>query len=795
MTLAPRWSKVVRDLGEHPVRCVLAVLAMTAGAFGVATIVTSSTILTRELKTTFEGTTPASAVLAVERLDAPTLAAVRAMPDVADAEVRPAVSARIRLANGDARSMTLFLVDGNRIDRITSSECAGKAIADCLAALQPDEILVERASMPVAHAAIGDRLVVKTRDGVAHSLRIAGTVHAAGLAPGWMDHHVSAFAGTRSLLHTDRARLLIVVRGDRLNEPHIREAAANVRALVERRGATVVDIEVPRPGRHPHADQMDTFLFLLGCFGVLTLALSAVLVATIIHALLTEQLRQVGMMKAIGATTRQIAALYLVQVSLLACAALAIGMPLGYLAGRAYAAFAGNMLNATIASNAVPAWAIVAQLAAGLLVPLAVAAGPVLHASRISVHAALANDAGGRAFGESPFDRLLARIAWLPRPLMLSLRTAFRRRGRLALTVATLAIGGGVFITTLDAAAAWKRVLADEGLARRYDLEVRLADPRPVADLTRTLAKVPEIAHAEYWSDASVRLPRVAPQRGVHVSVHGLDDEHAVLVRPRVPSPLLALPLLQGRWLRAGDRDAVVVNQALLARVPSLRLGDPLRLRVDDRDVALRVVGVVKELAPIPAAYTTEDPPPAESRSIRIVTRRHDLATRRAASRAIERLLPNVTSVQSLADSRQAFADHLVIINTALLLAAMLVVLVGALGLASTMALGVVERTRELGILSSLGATPRVLARDVVVQGVVIGALSWCVALAVAVPLTFFVNAFSGQIFIGASLPFVFSPAAAAAWLVLVLILSALASLQPARRASQLTIREALAYE
>jgi putative ABC transport system permease protein len=770
----------VRDIGEHPVRCALAVLAMTAGAFGVATIATSYTILTRELKATFAGTTPASAVLTVERLDDAVLAAVRALPGVADAEARPAASARIRLANGDARPMTLYLVGANRIDRIAASDCGGKAIAPCVAALQPDELLVERASLSMAGAAVGERIAVKTPDGVVRSLRVAGTVHAAGLAPGWMDHHVAAFAGPQSLLRTARSRLLVVVGGNRLDEPHIRDVAARVRVLLARRGANVIDVEIPRPGRHPHADQMATFLFLLGCFGVLTLALSAVLVATMIHALLTEQLRQVGVMKALGATTRQIAALYLVQVSLLACAALALGMPLGYLAGRAYAAFASNMLNATIASNAVPFWALAAQLATGLLVPLAVAAAPVLHASRISVHAALANDVGRRAFGASAFDRLLARIAWLPRPLMLSLRTTFHRRGRLALTVATLAAGGAVFITTLDSAAGWQRVLADEGAARKYDLDVRLAEPRPVAELARALANVGEVAHAEYWSEANARLPR---------------DERAIVVRPRVPSPILALPLLQGRWLRAGDRDAVVVNQALLARMPSLHLGDPLRLRVDGRDATWRLVGVVKELVPFPVAYTTEEPPPRASRSIRVVTRQHDAAARRAASRAIERALPNVTSVQSLPDARQAFADHLVILNTALLLAAMLVVLVGALGLTSTMALGVVERTRELGILSSIGASPRTLARDVVVQGAIVGALSWCTALALAVPLTFFVNALSGRIFIGTSLPFVLSPAAAAAWLVLVLVLSALASLHPAWRASQLTIREALAYE
>jgi len=820
-TIAPRWRKVFGDIAGNPVRCALAVLAMTAGAFGVGAIVTSYTILTRELAATYANTRPASALVYTQGIDAAALAAVRTLPGVADAEARPTIRARISRITGsrDWHPLTLFVVHDfgrQEMDVFTKNEGAWPP-AD-------DEVLIERSSMSVAHAAIGDRVVMKTADGVEHSLRIGGTVHAPGLAPGWMDHHVSGFVSERFIARTDRpkeiSRLMIVVSGDRLDEMHIRNVSASVRALLERRGSKVTSIEVPPPGRHPHADQMATFLFLLGAFGALTLALSAVLVATMIHALLTEQVRQVGVMKAIGATTRQIASLYLVQVSLLAGTALAIGMPLGFLAGRAYVAFSAGILNATIATDAVPFWAIALQVAAGLLVPLIVAAGPVLRASRIPIHEAFSNGIGARPFGLRPFDRWLSRRAWLPRPLMLSLRTAFHRRGRLALTVTTLAVGGAVFVTTLNVAAAWRRALDDDGRARRYDLDVRLAAPRPVAELAKAIALLPEVTRAEYWSESAATLaspvgrgpstdrrPPLAERGGSLPATggapvnprlansHGIDDERVAVIHPAVPTALLALPLQQGRWLQAGDRDVAVINQAMLARVPWLRLGDSLQFRIDDRDVAWRVVGVVKELAPFPIAYAPQQPPLATSRSLRVVTRRHDAASLRAASRALERSLPGVTNVQSLAEMRQAFADHLVIINTALTLASVLVVLVGALALTSTMSLSVTERTRELGVLSAIGARPRTIARDIVLEGTLIGVLSWCLALAAAVPLTLVLNAASGQIFIKSRLDFVMSSGGAAIWLAVVIILSALASFYPAWRASRLTVREALAYE
>ena len=75
---------------------------------------------------------------------------------------------------------------------------------------------------------------------------------------------------------------------------------------------------------------MDTFRFLLGAFGALTFLLGAALTASTTHALLIKQARQVGVMKTIGASSGQIATLYLAQVAILATAALAIGMPLTF---------------------------------------------------------------------------------------------------------------------------------------------------------------------------------------------------------------------------------------------------------------------------------------------------------------------------------------------------------------------------------------------------------------------------------------------------------------------------------
>jgi len=782
--IAPRWRKVLRDIAGTPLRTSLAVAAMATGAFGVSMILSSYSVLTRELKTTYTDTRPASAILI---LDGPVTDAVvdaaRRVPGVADAEARPVIGGRLRYGNGQWLPLILFVVrdfHDVRMDRMTGAS----AIAD-------DEILIEQSSLGITHANIGDRVVVRTSDRGEHALRIAGTVHAAGLAPGWMEHAATGFVTWNSILRAgagvESQQLRIVVSGDRLDERHIREVAKRVESAI---GRNVTRIDVPTPGRHPHAAQMDTFLFLLGAFGALTFALSAVLVANMIHALLVEQLRQAAIMKTVGASTRQIASLYLGQVTILAILALAIGIPLGISAGRAYASFCASMLNATITNAMPPLWIIACEIVAGIAVPLLVALGPVWRVSRISIHEACSNGVGLRAFGTRRFDRWLARRQRLPRPLMLSLRTAFHRRGRLVLTVATLAVGGAAFIAALNVSAAWTRTLDADARARRFDVQASFGRSYPIANVAQALATVPDVEHAEYWIESGADL----------------GDTRVSLVGPDVNSKLLAIPLIEGRWLKPGDDAAVVINQAITGLHADLHVGDDLVLRIKGRDVRWRAVGIVKELWPTKDVYALPETilratgqPRDMTRDVRIVTRRHDAASQVAASKAIERALDRAGilagGIRALDDARQSFADHLVIIKSALIFAALLVVLVGGLGLTTTLTLNVIERTREIGILSAIGATPGTIARGVVIEGIVMAILSWCVAVVVAVPITFALDAATGQMFIRSALDFFMSPAAVAGWLLLVVVLAAISSFHPASRAARLTIREAIAYE
>ena len=124
-----------------------------------------------------------------------------------------------------------------------------------------------------------------------------------------------------------------------------------------------------------------------------------------------------------------------------------------------------------------------------------------------------------------------------------------------------------------------------------------------------------------------------------------------------------------------------------------------------------------------------------------------------------------------------------------------LIAMVGVLGLSGTMSMNIIERTREIGVMRAIGASDRDIASLVLVEGMLIGVISWILGTLLALPISYLLDYAVGVAFIQSPLNFVFQPTGCIIWLVGMLIIAAISSLAPARSASRLTVREVLAYE
>jgi len=801
--LSSRWRKLLGDLSESRQRTAAMVIALAVGIFGVGTMLDSYSILTREIVRNYQATNPASATLELAAADDALATAVRKFPGIADAEARATILSRIRVGDDWARLLLFVINDFNDLRLNTFERESG--------AWPPPQgtMLVERSSLKVLKAGIGAAMLVKTPHGVPCSVVVSGLVHDTSLAPGVQEQTVYGYISRETLGMLGEKPVLDELRIRVADHPLDRNSIdATARSLANRlrtMGHVVRQIQVPQPGRHPHQSQMTGVLFLFISFSLMALVLSAILVATLVSAMLARQIREIGVMKAIGATTRQIAVMYIALVALLGAAATASAMPLALLAARLFSDAIANLLNFTIKSYQVPFWALAAQIASGILVPLIMAAFPVLRGARVTVREAI-NDYGLKSdtFGRHHLDSALARLKGISRAYLLALRNMFRRRGRLLLSLGLLAAGGGMFMTALNVRNAWEvyigRIYAD----RHYDVQIKLNDPERVDALRSALQDVRGVVKVEPWGYSETTLAQPGMVDVVRTYPDGGHGSFVVIGAPP-ETTMVTFRVLGGRWLQQTDGDAAVLNQMARSLIPNVKINDTIQLSLGGRATKWRVAGIVEEIGSPAAAYVSEKAYAkaadltGSAQMIRITSSAANQAERVEIIRSIEQALATAgVSVREglpLAVLRTAIVEHVSVLVNTLIATAILLGLIGVLGLASTMSMNVIERTRELGVMRAIGAAPGTIMRIIISEGVFIGGLSWVFAILLSVPLSLLVGAIVGMMSFRVPLALTLSPFAMLLWLVVVLVISAAACAWPALRASRLTVREALAYE
>ncbi len=796
MTNQPRLRKILRDVWENKARTGLVVLALTVGLAGLGAFLVSYAVLMREMQVNYLATNPASATVAMEAVTPELVSAVRALPQIADAEARGKVVGRIEVKEGQWLPLWLFVVDDFGDLRVSTFRPQAGAWPPATG-----EILLERNALGVAQKQIGNLALVKTPHGTPQTLRVAGIVHDPGQAPAWMEGLVYGYITRETLAQLGEPPVLtelkLTVAEQATDRAYSVSVVEQLKPWLAARGYTVSRTEVPVPGAHPHASQMAALLYVEEAFGLLALVLSAVLTANMIEALMAQQIRQIGVLKAVGATPWQVMGIYFGVAGLLGGLALLLALPLAVMLGLGYAAFAANALNFDLTSTAIPLWVFGVQTLLAVGLPVAVAAWPVYRGSRLTVREAMSDYGLAATAAASGWGEGLSALALkvFSRPMWLSLRNTFRRQGRLALTLGVLVAGGAIFIAAVNVRASMLNTVEAMFSALRYDTRVVLAQPYPAAQVEQAVRAVPGVATVEVGEALYA----------TRVSADGHDDRTFALAALAPESRALNLPVVAGRWLQAGDTQAVVINSTLAGLMPEVKVGDTLTLTVGGQRLPWQVVGLVRQAVGAPTAYVSypylaQQLGQAGYANAALVTvQDQSPAGVTAVKRVLEKDLAqaglNVTANESKYDFRKIVEDHLNIIATFLMLTALLIVAVGGLGLATTMSINVLERTREIGVLRAVGASTSDLLQIIVTEGLLIGLMSWGLAALIAPPLSAVIGNAMGNIFFASALDTVVDPLGPALWLGLVLVFALLASLYPALRAARLTVREVLAYE
>jgi putative ABC transport system permease protein len=360
----------------------------------------------------------------------------------------------------------------------------------------------------------------------------------------------------------------------------------------------------------------------------------------------------------------------------------------------------------------------------------------------------------------------------------------------------TLTMGGAIFIAVFNVRVTLRDYMRAIGQYFIADVTVDFDEAYRLREIEQYAMQVEGVTYVEGWQFAAVEA--LLPD--------GTVGNNITVLAPPAYSTLVRPILVQGRWIRPEDVRKLTVSEAIFDEFPDLKAGDTLPLKVNGQEEDWQVVGIFKfvgqqgNIGYAPYEYISRmNNLTNRSYSFRIVTDQHDRAYQDQMAETLDHYLQDhgfkVRKAQAGLASLDTALESLDILVTFLLIMALLTASVGSMGLAGTMGMNVLERTREIGIMRSIGAVDSVIMRTIIAEGVVIGLLSFGIAILLSVPFTYLLSTIVSLAVFETPIQVVFTFSGYAIWLALVLVLSAVASILPARNAARLTIREVLAYE
>lgn len=789
-------KKLARDLWLSRGRTLVMVLAITVGLVGFNATLGAFGVLTREMQRNYLESVPASATLELESVSDALLSAARQRPEVVAATRRKTVHARFRTnADGPWQRALVFVVDSFEAMPVAK-------VFRARGAWPPPNgtLLVEQSGRSVVGVDIGESFWLRLPGQVARRVPVSGIAHEPALAPAQTEQAIYVYitADTARSFGIspvfDELRVLL----DRHDQHAIETSVRDLCAWIDReRLGELREVRVPPPRHHPHQTQMTAVLAVILVFTVLVLLMSSFLAACLMSTLMARQIREIGVMKALGASTRQLAWLYTLLVQALALSAIVVAWFPGKLGASLFVDSVAKLLNFDIASYRDPLWIVLTKLGVGAVVPALALLPAVWRASSVSVRRALDEHGVPENFGQPRLESWVARARQFSAASSYALRNVLRQRRQLALSLALLGAAGGAFVTAASVAQAWDVLTARLLETRHYEVEARFNGPVSLESLARRARELPSVAAVESWQS----VPTVIAEPGQRPIANTYpDDAHGAfhLVAPPEAARMLDVELEAGRWLRPNDTRAVVINQ-MVPGYDRLRIGDMLTFSVAGKPQKLTVLGKTAQVGVGAVAYvnakTYDAVVPTDQRTGTLWVRGSGGSTsvlRDELERLLDAAGAPVQSVLPLSVFKNALVAHFELLMKTLLGLALLTAIVGILSLGSAMSNAIVARTRELGVLRAIGASRRQIRRAVLIEGVLVGALSLLIATFLGGALSLVVGTTLGKLSFNVALPWTFSVPAMATWSLGVFVLTLVATWWPASRAGRMSVREAL---
>lgn len=777
-------KKVFKDIGHRKLRTILTILGIAIGIVGLSAI----NIASSQFRSSFNYSTDITTQPDITFYTSPTSASLaetlQQQPNVKIAQAQGYVNTNWKTAALQLPLRIIGVVDFQHV-QINKFELVEGNLPG------PDQILLESSDKALNNVSIGQQIAVQV-GGSYRNVTISGFARTRGLASASIVQRAQGYmneSDVETLFSTPGVTSFMV----RLNNYEQRDATA--KQLAQVLNAQHVLVFATYVGRDTSVSSIADGLFaIMNVLSVIAILLSICLLLGTVMTLVTEQIHYIGTMKAIGATRGKVMRHYLSLVAIYSAIGTVIGLALGTLGGYALANYLGNLVGLDMGPLQITASLLIESVLIGMGIPLLAAAIPAYIGTRISVRQALSGygvENGAMQSGGWWASLSRRMLGMLPQSMQFGARGLFRKRVRTVLTLLILTISAAAFLAVQTASYSFNTFLNQLSSTYHFDVMVATPDPQPLSKFQQVLSSVPGITKIE-----ALTQDQVSTQWG-----------NAALTGVQLNTQLYQKQIVAGRWFTSGDQNVAIISQDAAAK-SGLKIGDTITIDNASDSATWHVIGIATDysgvgpgnlgvvIAPITQIDAFMHLPSDYTEFAMIASSNHSpdavdaLANRVNTAMSAAGLLSNVTTADQQV---QQNSSKFQVIYLLLDVVALIVAIVGAIGLANALAMSVLERRREIGILRSMGATGRKVAQVFWTEGTTLGGLSWLLALILGIPAAYGFVQVQAHFLI--PVPFAFNIMNLVWMLVIIVLIASLASIGPVFGATRVKIAPTLRYE
>ena len=674
----------------------------------------------------------------------------------------------------------------------------------------PDDssLAVENLSAAFTGLQMGDRIDIATESGI-HSVAIGGMVRHPLVKPPRLGGQAVLFA-SRATLHAwglDSAALrqLLIQHTPPFTLEHRDEITASLYAWLGGHHATIRSVMVQDPERHWGRPYLAGIHIILQGMALVAMLLACVLIFNILSAHMARQIRQIGILKALGTTTLRLTLTYLAEVELMAVMALLMAIPLAGIAAWLASDAVLALFNMDAGSFRFSAVALASMTACGLILPALAAVGPIWTGVRVPLTEALGSHGQEHHGQPDRLDRLVDAMAarMLPTLEASALSQCFRARSRMLMTQSVLVLSGIGFMTLLNLVSALEGTLDHELASHHYQVKLAFNQPQSMAILQSIIRKHDAAIDIEGWARHPLQILHAGQP------VHATGRLGLQLMAVPAGGHLFTADIRAGRWFTSADsgQQHLVINETT-ATTHGLAPGDKVEAITGNNRSEWEIIGTYRSITTQPIAVEAVYAPQEamndgadDDKFTSLLLASAQLLDAKTEDRLISDLEALLADKGIALDSFNTIGrEHLRLYALRQFQAVIMIfrgvagmlLLVGGIGLAGTLAVQVLQRRRDIGILRSLGTPGSAIIRMVVVEALCHAVLAWIISVPLAWMLAKPMTETLGSVLLQVHLDQYMHVAGMLYWLGIVLFMAVAASVTPALQAGRISAREAL---